>query len=61
MGCFGVGISRLVMLLLDRQRDGRGFWGSDAFNTFDAVLTDWERQACQDRRRGCSATRRQPE
>ncbi|AJX13504.1 hypothetical protein [Burkholderia ubonensis] len=49
------------MLLLDRQRDGRGFWGSDAFNTFDAVLTDWERQACQDRRRGCSATRRQPE
>ncbi|KWE48646.1 proline--tRNA ligase [Burkholderia ubonensis] len=50
MGCFGVGISRLVMLLLDRQRDGRGFWGSDAFNTFDVVVTviDWERQACQD-------------
>lgn len=48
MGCFGVGIPRLVMLLLDRQRDGRGFWGSDAFNTFDAVLTDWERQACRD-------------
>ncbi|WP_232452340.1 His/Gly/Thr/Pro-type tRNA ligase C-terminal domain-containing protein [Burkholderia ubonensis] len=48
MGCFGVGISRLVMLLLDRQRDGRGFWGSDAFNTFDAVPTDWERQACRD-------------
>ncbi|WP_232484255.1 His/Gly/Thr/Pro-type tRNA ligase C-terminal domain-containing protein [Burkholderia ubonensis] len=36
------------MLLLDRQRDGRGFWGSDALNTFEVVLTDWERQACRD-------------
>ncbi len=47
MGCFGVGVSRLVMLLLERQRDARGFWGSAAFNTFDVVLTviDWEREA----------------
>jgi prolyl-tRNA synthetase len=45
MGCFGVGISRLAMLLLSRQRDARGFWGSAAFNTFDVALTviEWER------------------
>jgi prolyl-tRNA synthetase len=50
MGCFGMGISRLVMLLLSRHRDERGFWGSKAFNTFDVVLTviDWERQARQE-------------
>ena len=49
MGCFGVGVSRLAMLLLSRQRDERGFWGSAAFNTFDVVVTviDWEREACQ--------------
>lgn len=49
MGCFGVGISRLAMLLLSRQRDERGFWGDEAFHTFDVVLTviDWEREACQ--------------
>jgi prolyl-tRNA synthetase len=45
MGCFGVGVSRLAMLLLSRQRDAHGFWGSESFNTFDVVLTviDWER------------------
>jgi prolyl-tRNA synthetase len=45
MGCFGVGISRLAMLLLSRQRDERGFWGTEAFNTFDVALTviEWER------------------
>jgi prolyl-tRNA synthetase len=50
MGCFGVGISRLAMLLLSRQRDERGFWGSEGFNTFDVVLTviDWDRQAHQE-------------
>jgi prolyl-tRNA synthetase len=50
MGCFGVGISRLAMLLLSRQRDERGFWGSDAFKTFDVVVTviDWERQERQE-------------
>jgi prolyl-tRNA synthetase len=38
------------MLLLNRQRDERGFWGSESFNTFDVVLTviDWERQAHQE-------------
>jgi len=50
MGCFGVGISRLAMLLLSRQRDERGFWDSEGFNTFDVVLTviDWERQQHQE-------------
>ena len=50
MGCFGVGVSRLAMLLLSRQRDERGFWGSESFNTFDVVLTiiDWERQERQE-------------
>lgn len=45
MGCFGVGISRLAMLLLSRQRDERGFWGTEAFNTFDVALTviEWDR------------------
>lgn len=50
MGCFGVGVSRLAMLLLSRQRDERGFWGNESFNTFDVVLTviDWERQERQE-------------
>ncbi|MFM0507263.1 aminoacyl--tRNA ligase-related protein [Paraburkholderia sp. RL17-373-BIF-A] len=50
MGCFGVGVSRLAMLLLSRQRDERGFWGSESLNTFDVVLTviDWERQERQE-------------
>ncbi len=50
MGCYGVGISRLAMLLLSRQRDDRGFWGSKAFNTFDVALTviEWDRQERQE-------------
>ena len=38
------------MLLLSRQRDERGFWGSESFNTLDVVLTviDWERQERQE-------------
>ena len=46
MGCFGIGVSRLAMLLMSRQRDDRGFWGSEAFATFDTVITalDWARE-----------------
>jgi len=49
MGCFGVGVSRLAMLLLSRQRDEKGFWGSAGFHTFDTVISviDWERQEHQ--------------
>lgn len=39
MGCFGIGVSRLVMLLLERHRDERGFFGSKAFHTFDTVIS----------------------
>lgn len=39
MGCFGIGVSRLVMVLLEQQRDKLGFWGSNTFNTFDTVIT----------------------
>ena len=50
MGCLGVGISRLTMLLLSCQRDELGFCGSDTFKTFDVVVTvvDWERQERQE-------------
>lgn len=49
MGCFGVGVSRLAMLLMSQQRDARGFWGSAGFHTVDTVITvlDWEREAHQ--------------
>lgn len=39
MGCFGIGVSRLVMVLLEQQRDKFGFWGSDSFHTFDTVIS----------------------
>jgi prolyl-tRNA synthetase len=46
MGCYGIGVSRLAMLLLSRQRDARGFWGSEHFAAFDTVITvlDWGRE-----------------
>lgn len=49
MGCFGVGVSRLAMLMLSQQRDARGFWGSAGFHTVDTVITvlDWERETHQ--------------
>lgn len=39
MGCYGIGISRLVMALLEQQRDQYGFYGTEQFNTFDIVLS----------------------
>lgn len=39
MGCFGIGISRLVMALLEQQRDKLGFYGTEEFNTFHTVIS----------------------
>lgn len=39
MGCYGIGVSRLAMVMLERQRDQHGFWGSDAFHTFNTVIS----------------------
>lgn len=39
MGCYGIGISRLVMALLEKQRDEYGFWGTQSFNTYDVVIS----------------------
>lgn len=51
MGCYGIGISRLVMALLEQQRDDFGFWGSEHFNTYDIVLSviDYKTQEHQDK------------
>lgn len=39
MGCFGIGVSRLIMALLEQQRDEKGFKGTAGFNTFDYVIS----------------------
>lgn len=39
MACYGIGISRLVMALLEQQRDKAGFWGSETFNSYDVVVS----------------------
>lgn len=39
MGCFGIGISRLLMALLEQQRDNLGFYGTENFNTFHTIIT----------------------
>lgn len=39
MGCFGIGISRLLMALLEQQRDNLGFFGTEKFNTFHTIIT----------------------
>jgi len=39
MACFGIGISRLLMALLEKHRDNLGFFGTLEFNTFDYVIT----------------------
>lgn len=39
MGCFGIGVSRLIMALLEQQRDDKGFKGNAFFNTFDYVIS----------------------
>lgn len=45
MGCFGIGVSRLMMALLEQQRDKFGFWGNDNFYTYDLVISviDYEK------------------
>ena len=39
MGCFGIGVSRLIMALLEQNRDEKGFKGSQSFNTFDYIIS----------------------
>lgn len=39
MGCYGIGVSRLVMALLEQYRDDIGFVGNKNFNTFDIVIS----------------------
>lgn len=39
MGCFGIGVSRLVMALLEQQRDQNGFYGTSEFYTYDLVIS----------------------
>lgn len=39
MGCFGIGISRLLMALLEQQRDNLGFYGTENFNTYHTIVT----------------------
>lgn len=45
MSCFGIGVSRLIMALLEKHRDDKGFFGDNNFNTFDIILTviDYEK------------------
>lgn len=45
MACYGIGVSRLLMLLLSKQRDKQGFYGTENFRTFDYVITaiDYEK------------------
>lgn len=45
MACYGIGVSRLLMLLLSQQRDNFGFFGTENFRTFDYVITaiDYEK------------------
>lgn len=45
MACYGIGISRLLMCILNKQRDNFGFWGDKKFRTFDYVITaiDYEK------------------
>ena len=38
MGCQGIGISRLLMALLESRRDGRGFWGDRRFALADCYV-----------------------
>ena len=39
MGCFGIGVSRLIMALLEQNRDEKGFKGTAKFNTFDYIIS----------------------
>jgi prolyl-tRNA synthetase len=39
MSCFGIGVSRLIMALLEQRKDDFGFFGDKFFNTFDFIIT----------------------
>lgn len=45
MNCYGIGISRLLMTLLEKQRDNYGFFGTHDFHTFEYIITaiDYDR------------------
>lgn len=45
MACFGIGVSRVIMALLEQHRDEKGFSGDEFFNTFDYVISviDYEK------------------
>lgn len=45
MACYGIGVSRLLMCILNKRRDNLGFWGDKTFRTFDYVITaiDYEK------------------
>lgn len=50
MGCFGIGISRILMALLDKQRDALGFYGTENFHTFHTIITvlDYKKEEHKD-------------
>lgn len=39
MACYGIGISRLLMALLEKHRDQVGFFGTETFNTYDCIIS----------------------
>ena len=39
MGCYGIGVSRLLMALCESHKDQYGFWGDDSFSTFDLIIS----------------------
>lgn len=39
MGCYGIGVSRLLMALCENHKDEHGFWGDDSFSTFDLIIS----------------------
>jgi prolyl-tRNA synthetase len=45
MACYGIGVSRLLMCILNSRRDSLGFWGDNKLRTFDYVITaiDYEK------------------
>lgn len=45
MACFGIGVSRVIMALLEQHRDDKGFFGTKEFNTFDVIISviDYEK------------------
>ncbi len=48
MACFGIGVSCVIMALLEQHRDQKGIYGDEHFNTFDYVISviDYEKNQC---------------